>query len=438
MVLENASSSEPSATFSAEPFATSDIDPYSSNASALQDSGSLVLVSQNRYENGQVIREPLYVDLRSLPRSLTALFSGEQPPVLKNGIISSCRFAQDTLHRPVSAEEAEALSYHYAKVLQIASFGSPVGILGGSVFAWQSRKEMKFPFLKQFKGGQNFSPESFGPLKGMKARLLWQSLRWCSYWTVGIFIAQFFFGSYAISSGLARRQLDPRLKEFSAAIQQQAKDRRRTSEPLGKIGNEEAGPNGEETYDMARQRRNAQGHWNQMKRESSGAGYDDASPTGRAFAEDYMDQAEQHQFMMEDDARNKTYDRTSPGWANDTIGTFAEYQPASRPTKTDETIGRAQLQGGPKTGGSAWDRLRQEAMSEASRSTNRAPQNSNPGGNMADSRVTSMSSSGDDFPFPSSEQSRPLPRSEVQRAFDARIEQEREGKDFSDSKARWN
>lgn len=402
MVLENATSNELSDTFPSESFPTSDIDPYASNTNTPQDSGYLVLVSQNRFQNGQIVRDPLYVDLRTLPRSLTTLLAGKQPPVLKNGIISSCRFAEDTLHRPVTAEEAEALSYHYAKVLQIASFGSPIGILGGSAFAWQSRKEMKFPFLKPFQGGHNSSPETFGPLKGPKARLVWQAIRVSAYWTIGVFIAQFFFGSYAISAGLARRQMDPRLKEFSEAFQQQAKDRRRRSETLGQMGNEGAGPKGDETYDMARQRQNAQGYWNQGRRESSVAGYDDANPTEGAFSEDYMDHAAQPESMFDEGTRNKPHDRPNSGWADDTGGTFAENQTILRKARADETFHRAQGEGGPKAGGSVWDRVRQEAMSDSSRSSSKEPKPSNIGGSRADARGISTSSSGDDFPFTSS------------------------------------
>ncbi|KAF2765360.1 hypothetical protein EJ03DRAFT_319564 [Teratosphaeria nubilosa] len=408
MVLDNATASE---TSFSEPRPSSDIDPYSTPSSNVADShyenrpGRFVQVSQTSYREGRQVAEPIYINLNDLPRPLALLAPGEHSKITIDVARKSCQLAASVLQRPVSQDEANAIAFHYAKGVRLASYGPPIGFAVGAAMTWRTRESMRFPFYAPFTEGSRWSKDTFGHLCGWHARYMWHGLRLTGYCAVAVILSQIFFGSYAMTTIAAGKALDPRLKEFTRALQQRTKDGRgrERGEGLGKVGNQESGPKGGETYEMARQRVQAQ---NAMRRSRQGVAADhDASPTRGAFSDEYMNQGEQPGSMSEQEV---PHDDASP-------------QAPSKPA------------------GSAWERLRNQAMSSQPdiprrKSRGLAPPDS------ARARSAGTGREADSFSFSSNDEERQLATSEAQSDFDRRLEQERGGGAFGETgdRGRWN
>lgn len=88
----------------------------------------------------------------------------------------------------------------------------------------------------------------------------------------------------------------------------------------------------------------------------------------------------------------------------------------------------------PSDGGSAWERIRRGAgLSASGKNEHRGTTNSRGTG---EQREGSGSSGSDEFSFSSLEQERSYAQEEAQRDFDARVEKERQGGDFSEKSGR--
>merc|ERR1711939_1032154 len=80
----------------------------------------------------------------------------------------------------------------------------------------------------------------------------------------------------------------------------------------GQVGNQEDGPKGTETFEMARQRSNVQTSWGRRRAEAGGEQEDDASPTGGMFNDEFLDSSsEQPGFMSEDQVKQRADSRRS-------------------------------------------------------------------------------------------------------------------------------
>lgn len=354
------------------------------------------------------------------------------------GIKDSCRFATNVLQRPVRQDEANAFAFHFAKSLRIGSYGSPFGVVLGTAMAYRTQKDMRFPFWAPFKEGSRFSKDVFGPFKGAMARTAWQMCRVSAYWLVGSTIGQIFFGSYALSVSLAGRAMDPRLKDFTEALKQRMQSGHGTEAGKG-IEDDTAGPRGvgpaRETYDMARQRRSAQDVSKRSRQQTTSQAGDDASPTGGAFGEEYMDTAGASGFLSEEEVRQQAESRLGASRQQSAPPSFEQSTTASRRDVSEETSPRA-----PKQSGGAWGRLRQDAMSGEQKKSSKGMQPSESAGSRAPARGGDNGSLGDSFSFSSGDEERQLAKSEAQKDFDARIEREREGREFNDrggGRGRW-
>lgn len=419
MVLEEAfqSDSPPSteAAFSSSdstPFPASDL---SSDDPILRRPGHWIRIDQNL---NNVPQAPLYVNLANCPKPI---FSSFRPKNMEaNAIRQQIDYAANVLQRPLTQEEADALAYHYMRAVRLAGYGTPVGAGIAGLWAARGRKEYTFPGWQPFKEGSKLSPDSLGPLRGFSARVAWQSLRFSAFFAVGTVLGGIFFGSYAMTSSLAGRAMDPRLKNFMDELK--VRGRQRQGEIAKKrVEDQTPGkrPDGMETYEMARQRRGVQG----MGREAQ----DDASPTGGMYGQEYGWQ-DQPGFLSEEEVRRLADERAE------------QAENASKRDAAQSSRASRETQNGAAGPGSAWDRLRQDAMASSQKRTatkgSATPEAAGSRSPVQDNRDTTV---GDSFNFSSSDAEREYARSEAQRDFDKRLEQERQGKSFDDGSSgrRW-
>ena len=289
------------------------------------------------------------------------------------------------------------------------------------------------------KEGSRFRPDRFGPLRGFWAQAWWQTLRLSTYNVLGIVLGATFAGSYALSVNLAGQARDPRLKEYIEKLRQRMRDGVGVPAP-GRPADESDGPRKDETYEMARQRRSAQEVWRnrQDQRQSAGkTAEDDMSPTGGAFQEDFMtadsdtglvddtqlrQQQPQPEYRQQARSRQNSPDNSSRGFDLDQINPTSQASDPS-PSTTSARTDR-------KPSGGAWDRLRQNAMTSGqSTPTSPSPSQSRP---PASGGARNSPTGSDSFSFSKNDEDQQLAKFEAQKQFDARIEKEREGKDFDD------
>ena len=393
MVLDNASAQEAPFT---ESLPTSDLDPYANSDTAYAETRNVIRVTPPG-------SPPIHVNLDALPRRWSPLTTKPHHPMLQKGIVDSCRYAQEIMGRPVRQQEADALAFYFAKSIRVASYGTPVGVSVATFLAWRRQQEYRFPGWSPFKSGK-LSADAFGPLKGQSARAIWRALSISAYWTVGGLLGSIGFAMYGLSSTAAARAFDPRLKDFQESLKQ-----RLQSKQGARMPDQSDGPRKDETMEMARQRRAAQGAW--RGKQGQGNTPDDMSPTGGAFQEDFVESGsdtgalDDGQIQQRDDQQRAASTPARP---------TASSQRTSTTTSPSEPA---------KQSGGAWDRIRQGAVSGSQ---------AQPSSTRSRAQQSQSASSDDSFAFSQGEEDKQLAKSEAQKDFDARIERERAGKDFEE------
>lgn len=250
-------------------------------------------------------------------------------------------------------------------------------------------------------------------------------LRLGAYTLAGSTIGQIALGSYALSAGSAGRLMDPRLKDLSQKVRENARQGQSGLLPRKREIDKTAGPRDGETLEMARQRQQAQDAWRRYQQKGKQGGYDDASPTGGAFAGDFVEEGSTSQsdtFVLNDAQAQKQISSQQQVQEAQT----SQRQSTGQQRQSSDPFGSPSTEVESKPAGSAWERLRQQAASGQSQpSTSRT---------QSPSRTSSQE--GDSFSFSNSDEDKQLGRAEAQKQFDARIDREREGKDFEDSRGR--
>ena len=317
--------------------------------------------------------------------------------------------------------------------MRIGSWGTPLGlVLGGLQFA-RGLRRFRFPLYTPFKTGSRLSPDRFGPLRGARARAAWHGARFVAYGFVGVSLARLGCASYAFSTYIANRARDPRLRDVVELSRQGLKERQqRRGEDAreGRRGVEEgerAALKGE-SVEMSRMRRRAEGE-EARKRQ---AGRDDMSPTGGAFEAEQGVQAESG--FAQDDWSAPRDGMEGQSWqADGSLPQTSSTSVASPKPQRQTSSSTQQASPTTKQSSSAWDRLRQNAMSGGSGSGSQPTSASNsPKSGSGSPPSNSPTSDSDSFSFSQRDEERQLAKSEAQKEFDARVEKERDGRDFDD------
>lgn len=335
------------------------------------------------------------------------------------------------VNRPLFPDERAAIAYHTAKGYSIASWGPPTGCLMGFQRAYSTRHEFRHPFagtLKSSRGwfdGERVLIMGREFIRGSSARVFVHLLRSVSYGLVGAGFASFFSTSYASSVAVIGELQDPRLKNVMLALKSNIK--------------------------MQQEERQRKGG---TKREDVAAEDDrdePSSPVDRGWAGntnyDCTVGCDEVEAVTPDMVRMKGL-TPSRNTVERQISTFPESENEFRPEERGQKIlnnnedefsflesepkyssdidkgipsgesGRAQEPG------SAWERLRREAISGSDISPSKTM-------DFGRAAVQTQQPSADcDSIFPSSKQEQTFPREEAQRDFDLRLDQERAGGNF--------
>lgn len=404
MVLQDVDAAQDS--FSDNP-SPSDIDTYSSNTA----SGGL------------------HYDASDLPRPLPIVgpILGFSSNGTRGRVESTMKMAMTKIQRPLTTEESQALAYYLYSVEQKQSYGA-AGASAIGIWRWYTTWEQgRFPFYKP--KPENINPNKFLFIKGPAANYVRHSWRLFCY----VAVAKEFGKILGIILG-RNAGGDPILKRFNEELgDAYRRELPRTANGAARNSADERRAAWEEAARARNAERSVPGPpaplpWNARKPTPAD---DDMSPT----------------------AGNDSWSSTSDSaWGNEVFpsDSYAESQPrqqsmsppkplsrnASRRDDNDDAsptggMFQDEVQSQADSGGSAWDRLRRGI----------APSPQGPPPSMSRRQPPHReqregSTLGDSFSFVDSDSERSAEKERAQREFDARIEQERQGKDFNEER-RW-
>ena len=412
---------------------------------------------------------PPYIDLSSLPSGLPILgpLTG-YTPARKVAHIQK-RFAQlsETIRRPLTESEQTAIAYYTAKNFAISSYGPTAGVAAGAYRAYATRAEFRWPMYgkiisdapaegevqKGFWDGQKMRAGGKEILQGVssqaKANLLHVSRGW-AYCLIGWYFVPLFVGSYAATVAAVGEVRDPRLQECHRGLREAVgRDQKQRKERAGEIAKQTDARREGRMPNFPSPREKDQGRG----RRDGGFEVDDASPTGGAMMDMGMDEEQERvsgaggMGGVLSDGQMRTAEakaRPQPGQspASNRAATFqmekVERQPKDFGSDFDDaspTVGSEGMDGGDGSGGSVWERIRQQSASEPSGSGMRRGRGTK--GSGVQQEQQDGSTTGDSFSFSSSDEERSYAKAEAQREFDERVEKERRGGDFTSGGRRW-
>lgn len=167
----------------------------------------------------------------------------------------------------------------------------------------------------------------------------------------------------------------------------------------------------------------------QSNTQSKTSEWDDASPTGGAFTNDYGDSSSDTGILNDAQMIQRQTQQQADAWSSPTesrtntvdLNKAAPQRPGADRQAANQGEGAASA----PQGGSSWERLRQKAASgtpSISGTPRRSQVDSSPGD--------------DSFSFSQGDEDKQLAKSEAQKDFDARLERERTGRDFDEGNGR--
>lgn len=410
MVLENSSDTTGGDPFNENPPASDD-DPYSS---------STPQAGPSNYR----------IDIANLPKPVPIIgpLTGWNDQFFLKVLQARIQTHTQLLKRPPNQEEVEAISFWTAKQISIYSYSTPVGTLAGVWRAYNTTATFRFPFWQP--NLETFNPQTFPSprlsiIRGNNAVMAWHFLRYATYGGVAKVVSQILFGSYSMTVATVGELGDPRLKATAEAARQQGQQKR------GGL----PGPKMPGTAGSPQQGGMGRGR----------APVDDASPTGGMFSEEGASVSPSGFGSNTDTANDDASPQDQPKrWPQQTRPVPAPMQrtePQDQPfdpfddasptggqgARADTSVPQPQRQQG-----SAWDRVRQSAgRGSAGRQTEYGqPQEQQRGWAGVREQAQSPTAS-DDYAFSKETEERSLARDQAQKEFDARVERERRGGDFS-------
>lgn len=412
MVLEAASMSE---SYDASPDTP---DPYETNAQTTS------LISE--------------IERSRLPRPLPilgSLFGFNQSRIAELAGARLKLFPQ-LLGRDATQQERQAILYHESKGVAYVSYGMPLFCAWGLYRAYETRESYRWPLYGSSKSsdgwwnGERIRIMGRNILAGDTARMFVHANRAAAYTIWAYAIGGIFIASFAATVYTVGELRDPRLKDFNQARRAKSKLEWGETEPM-KRSKDPTGQGNTSMTDL----------WTRHRKDIGAM--DDASPS--AGSEDYGGEAERlgggntgllsDAQMRTQETRQQASPRDSP--TENRSSTFQMDKVARQPSSFDDSFGDASASTESNTGriqgGSAWDRIRRQAQNTSAESPSKGQSWS-----AIQKEQQQGATTGDSFTFSSSDEDRHLAKGEAQDEFDARVERERQGGSFNESRGkRW-
>lgn len=297
-----------------------------------------------------------------------------------------------SIGRELSQGEKDALAYHFGKVYVTLSYGTPLAAVMTVGFLQRTNKTYGFPFYTP--KPPNFNPDKFPGLPGgSTSRFVWHLTRGLTWYAASKVVAGVLISSYGISVYAARLRADPRLEAYRQDITRRASQSasgiqrpgmvpgfpEHRQQQLPSYGGNPASPSTPSPPSWAIPDRSAQ------ESTSAWPGVQSSRPKPPEVASD---------------VESSVFDDVSP------VAPLEQQEAASeQPTQQ---------------GGSAWERLRNQAQASRSHTTAWAKKR--------DDEMTSRGAQqGTSYSYSSADQENAYSKEQAQKEFDDMLEEERRG-----------
>jgi hypothetical protein len=301
------------------------------------------------------------------------------------------------ISRELTQDEIERISYYAAKYAATETYSPPMSILTAFILERRGRSSFRFPFYSPRPASFNplFFPSAMMPiLRGNMAPRAWHVTRFLTYGILAEVCFGPLVGSYAVSVYLASLLRDPHLASLRQEMLPEAERKRRGLASASQEG----------------QNSNQQQYGGEMPTENEASqplakSTQQSSATSPWWSKQRPSQSPQVQQPV-----NDVQDDTDSLFDDDDASPVAASQ-------------RRQL---PTSGGSSWDKIRNQAKTE----TNVKPQQASQSSNRSWAQIrgnASDTSKNSDYTYSQADEDRSYAKEQAQKEFDAMLERERKG-----------
>ncbi|KAH9865808.1 hypothetical protein J1614_009395 [Plenodomus biglobosus] len=381
-------------------------------------------------------------DASPLPQPLPVLgpFMGFSNAAVRFKTETTLEFAERRLGRTLYSDEAQALAYHLYQLEQTKSYFAAAGFAAASYRCWSTAADLRYPFYKPQL--ETIDRNKFAMLRGPMAMFARHAWRFSLYAVVGGQMGSIIGQLVAQPLAAINTSKDPKLEQFgmdlknadSQKLAQKTAEVRQTRKEFeekikSRVG---GGPSSQ----------SRSGQQPVAKKEDQG---DDMSPT--AGNEPWGSQspvAESWETFSTNTSRPAPQrQQDSPpthDWNRQPQASSMPFDDDASPTGGlfENEVNSAQSQSQPqpqsRPGESTWERLRRGGApipNERAQSQSRRPEPER-------RQHRDRSTLGDSYTFMEGDDERKRAKEQAQQEFDARLERERQGRDFSsDDEKRW-
>lgn len=375
-----------------------------------------------------------HYDASSLPQPIPVLgpFLGFSEGAIRFKTESTIKFAERKVNRALTREEAQALAGHLYKLEQSKSYFTAAGAAVGTWRWYTTMAKCRYPLYQPKL--EDINPNKFMFVKGPMAQYARHSWRLLLYMFVAGEMGKLLGQVTAQPIAAHDTANDPQLAQFAVDLKTaissdssraRGGDDTRRREWQERIAQERA------SRDNAKDE-SSRGSWGRKRTPVSSD--DDMSPTAGneswSSSTSWSDSAfSSDSSPQNDQSRQQRHSQPSPWETRTTQPNDNDYDDDASPTG-GAGLYQDRVQNQNRPGESAWERLRRGGTPTPGQHTpsRRAE--------AAHREQREGSTLGDGFAFAESDEERKKAQERAQREFDARIERERQGKDFNEEK-RW-
>jgi hypothetical protein len=415
MVLENVDDSAPDSFSDIDSYPDQN-DPYASTSASS---------SSARFDSG------------SLPQPVPILgtFMGFSAGAVRFKVETTLKYAERRLGRNLNPEESQALAFHIYQLEQTKSYFAVAGAAAGASRAYVTMARNRYPFYQP--KVESFDPKKFAFIRGPMAPFARHAWRFSLYILVAGQMGNIIGQLIAQPSAAVSTSKDPKLQRFAEELKAaSAADQKKTA-ATGREIYERRREFERQTKSPGNMGPSPQASWGKQPPASVGA--DDMSPTAgnepwgsqppaSGFWDTLSSQAGQGPQQRSQGPPTSEAITSQPPSASSPLPFDDDASPTGGMFQ-DEVITSTQGQRPPQSrpGESTWDRLRRGGAPIPGQ---RPPQQSR----RAEPERREQregSTLGDSYTFAEGDEERKRERERAQQEFDARLERERQGRDFS-------
>jgi hypothetical protein len=421
MVLENVNESAPD-SFSDNPYPNQS-DPYASTSSSS---------SSARFDSSGLPQ----------PLPIIGTFMGFSDYAVRFKTETTIKFAERRLGRNLYPEESQALAFHIYQLEQTKSYFAATGAAAGAYRAYGTMARNRYPFYQP--KVEDINHNKFAFIKGPMAPLARHAWRFSLYILVAGQMGSIIGQLIAQPLAAVNTSKDPKLEQFGTELKAASAAEQTKTVARGREIQDRRREFERQTKSPGSMGPSPQASWGKQPPASAGA--DDMSPTSgnepwgsqpsvSGSWDSFSSQAGQDaQQQSQGPPSSEAFTRPPPP-----ASSSSPFDDDASPTGgmfQDEVNGNTQGQRQPQSrpGESTWDRLRRGGAPIPGQ---RPPQQSR----RAEPERREQregSTLGDSYTFVEGDEERKRERERAQQEFDARIERERHGRDFSSEEGkRW-